>query len=209
MAYGGQDHGTTAHSIIIALLLVGLFMLVIDKYNCSRKARAEIIVKRDFECSDDAGNTADVTVEERVGNWDSQLKKSIGQNVEYFETCQSAADETAKALDCSCDPSTGFPFAQNAYGAPGIDYNTFVMSQGVDSRVISNHAEFVKDRKNVNAQGGEFVGRTWTPSTDIEMGSYGSSWWGIRGPPFAVPVCNPTMQQELDPDNYRYKRICF
>jgi hypothetical protein len=189
-------------------------MLVADKFKCARHRKAagpEIKITREYECSDGAGNRADVSVTNSVGagDLDAAHKKSISDNVEYFETCQAATDETAKALDCACDPSTGFPFAKNAYGAPGLDYNTFVMSQGVDSQVVSNHAEFVKDRKNVNAAGGEFTGRTWTPHGEIEMGSYGANWWGIRGPPMAVSICNPTQQQELDPDNYRYKRVCF
>lgn len=203
-----------AHSIIIGLLLVALFMLVADKFKCARERRAtgpEIKITREYECSDSDGNRADVAVTDTVGAGDLETahKKSINENVEYFETCQAVADETTKALDCACDPSTGFPFARNAYGAPGLDYNTFVMAQGVDSQVIENHAAFVKDRRNVNAQGGEFTGRTWTPQGEIEGGSYGSNWWGIRGRPYAVPICNPTQQQEVDPDEYRYKRICF
>lgn len=206
------DH---AHSIIIGLLLVALFMLVADKFRCAKHRKAagpEIKITREYECSDGSGNSADVSVTNTAagaGDLETAHKKSINENVEYFETCAAAADETAKALDCACDPSTGFPFAKNAYGAPGLDYNTFVMSQGVDSQVLENHASFVKDRKNVNSQGGEFTGRTWTPQGEIEGGSYSKNWWGIRGPPMAVPVCNPTQQNEIDPDAYRYKRICF
>lgn len=205
-----------SHSIIIGLLLIAVFVLVADKFRCAKRAKAakasgpetEITIKREFECSDGAGNRADVQVEQKL-DLDTAHKKSINDNVEYFETCQAAADETAKALDCACDPSTGFPFAKNAYGAPGLDYATFLQSQGVDSQIISNHQEFVKDRRDVNAAGGEFTGRTWTPQGEIEGGSYGANWWGIRGRPYGVSVCNPTQQQELSPDEYRYKRICF
>jgi len=211
-----------AHSVIIGLLIVTVFILIADKFRCARNATngadAKVIISRQYDCNDGAGGSATVKVVKKVKaddlpdpepNLDDAHRACIGDNVEYFETCQPASDETAKALDCACDPSTGFPFAQNAYGAPGLDYNTFVMSQGVDSQVVANHAEFVKDRQNINAQGGEFTGRTWTPHGEIEGGSYGSRWWGIRGPPMAVPVANPTMQNELDPDNYRYKRVCF
>lgn len=133
---------------------------------------------------------------------------AMSENAEYFTVCKES-DEVTKALDCSCDDASGYPFARHDFGGPGMDYNTYVMSQGVDSQVVKNHSSFVDDRRNVNARGGEFTGKTWTPQAEIEGVGNSANWIGIRGPPMSVPVCNPTQTQHDEPDEYRTKRYCF
>lgn len=142
------------------------------------------------------------------GDNEAAAAASNAENSEYFQVCKDS-DDVTKVLDCTCDDSSGFTFAKNEYGAPGLDYNTYVLSQGVDQQVVKNHSQFVEDRRNVNARGGDFTGKTWTPQAEIEGVGNSSNWIGIRGPPMKVKVCNPTQVVQDEEDEYRSKRYCF
>lgn len=145
---------------------------------------------------------------------------AAAEHVEYYESVKDS-DDVTKVLDCTCDDSSGFTFAKNDYGTPGMDYNSFVLSQSVDQQVVDNHAQFVEDRRNVNARGGDFTGRTWTPDgtgpgngvssgfpTWEGQGNLASNWWGLWRP-YRVDIANPTqLTQDEDDDGYRTKRWC-
>lgn len=143
------------------------------------------------------------------GNNEAAAAASNAENTEYFQVCKDS-DDVTKVLDCTCDDSSGFTFAKNEYGAPGLDYNTYVMSQGVDQQVVKNHSQFVEDRRNVNARGGDFTGKTWQPQAEVEGVGNSSNWIGIRGQPMRVKVCNPTQVDGAnEEDEFRSKRYCF
>lgn len=209
------------HAIMLVLLLVLIVLVSKDSIMglCSRgQSRVErknmiqkIIAGDDTAAAASPTASSDTTQalkQAGSANLNVAASAAMAENAEYFTVCKGA-DEISKALDCSCDDATGYPFAQNEFGGPGMDYNTYVMSQGVDSQVIKNHANFVEDRRNVNARGGEFTGKTWSPQTTVEGVGNSSNWIGIRGRPMAVPVCNPTTVQHDEPDEYRTKRYCF
>lgn len=125
-------------------------------------------------------------------------KNAIKEHSEYFTVCGDSTD-IQKELSCYCSDSTG-QFAENSYGGPGLSYNDWVLSQGVDQQVLVNHAQFVQDR----SQGGSvnWTGRTYAMPDEIESEFYPNSWQGIRGRPQAVPVCNPT--QVTDPASTQF-----
>jgi len=133
---------------------------------------------------------------------------AAAEHVEYYDSVKDS-DDVTKVLDCTCDDSSGFTFAKNDYGTAGMDYNTYVMSNAVDQQVVDNHAQFVEDRRNVNARGGDFTGRTWTPNSVPDgLGNVSSNYVGLWRP-FRAKVSNPTqITQDEDDDGYRTQRWC-
>lgn len=209
------------HAVLIVLVLVLILVVSKDQLMglCNKKGKKEAKSKQEWQCKNKkTGDLLDVEMElekAKPVNLETKAKEAMSENHEYFQTCKDA-DETSKVLDCACDDSTGFPFSKDEYGAPGLDYNSYVMSQAVDNQVVKNHGEWIKDRKNLNNKGTEFTGRTYAPSQEAPrgdadgLGYAASSWVGIRGAPFKVPVCNPTtVQGDEDTDGFRTKRYCF
>jgi hypothetical protein len=198
------------HAVLIVLVLVLVVLVAKDqlKAMCRRGGKK---AKKNCKVAVDLADAAPAAAPSpKKPSYEDAAVNHLAENNEYFQACKSE-DEISKVLDCACDDNSG-AFAKNDYGAPGLDYNSFVMSQGVDNQSIRNHKEFVKDRMAVNGQGTEFTGRTWTPQPDMgDSGGYApSSWVGIRGPPMKVPVCNPTqVNSDEDSDAFRTKRFCF
>jgi hypothetical protein len=108
-----------------------------------------------------------------------------------------------KSLDCTGEDGDGkFSYAENDYGAPGLDYKSWVTSQAVDTAVLKNHSEFVKDRTGNNSINA--TGRTYAVPDDIEVDQI--PWIGIRGRPQRVDVCNPTQVADVNIDYYPEKQ---
>ncbi len=101
----------------------------------------------------------------------------------------------------ACDPCVGdMSFAVNDFGAPGADFNDYLTSQGVDSSVIANHAEFIKDRQKF----GNVTGRTYSPDSHDSYDP--TPWIGIRGRPQNVPYGNPDQVADVDRSLYADKQ---
>jgi hypothetical protein len=162
-------------------------------------------------------STTDATSVSSAGSnpANAAVAEAMHNNVEYFDSC-GGVDEVTKTLDCSCDPNSSFPFSKNAYGAPGMDYNAYAMSQGVDNQVIRNHGEFTKERTAGANLGNNVVGSTGQsqlgrPKGDADgLGYVSKNWIGIRGSPFKSCINDPTqLQGDEDYDAFRTKRYCF
>lgn len=128
---------------------------------------------------------------------DSVEAKSLSENSEHFESCRNSAEDTARALSCMCEGDDKFEYAVNEFGAPGMEFKDWVAAQSVDPSVIKNHAEFIADRMKL--RGDNVMGKAWSP--DQHTSADGSNWWGIRGRPQAVAVCNPTQVPTTALDN--------
>ena len=139
-------------------------------------------------------------------NYDSMSQDALNETCEFFQVC-GEQDETAKVLNCVCeDGANGYKFSQYDYGAPGLDYNAFVSSQGVDDQTLLNHMQFVKDRKGLGPLG-EFTGRTYSPDSNDSYDPI--PWIGLRRPEY-VEQCNPTQVPDVDLNLYKGNRqFCF
>lgn len=106
-------------------------------------------------------------------------------NQEYFDSCQLPQEPDE---ECTSDLS----YANSLYGGNGRSYKDWVKSQAIDSTVVSNHDEYIKDQM----KNGNMVGRTWSPDSHDSVDPI--PWVGIRGRPQAVPICNPTQVPDVD-----------
>jgi hypothetical protein len=130
----------------------------------------------------------------------------VKESVEYFQVCGDK-DETSKMLDCVCGGDDKFTFATNEYGAPGMDYKSFVTSQAVDDKVIANHIQYVQDRKALGPGGLETTGRTYSPDSHDSYDPI--PWVGLRRPEY-VQQCNPTQVPDVNTNIYKGNRqFCF
>jgi len=208
-----ENMGADALSIVSIGLMVALIIIVV--YKCGKMPSAAPAVAMAPTAVDTAGTvdaSAAVTGDSARA---AGIAEAMGGNREYFDSCGNE-DDVAKTLSCACDPSTGFPFSKNAYGAPGLDYNSYVLSQGVDNQVIRNHGEFIKERTQLFNEGTNLTGATGQsqlgrPQGDADgMGYVAHSWVGIRGAPFKACVNDPTqLNSDENYDGFRTKRYCF
>lgn len=138
-------------------------------------------------------------------SYDKMAGNALAEQLEYFASCKDT-DETSKALDCVCGDNEKFSFAENDYGAPGMDYKAYVTSQAVDDKVIKNHLAYVEERKGLGPEG-EFTGRTYSPDSHDSYDPI--PWVGLRRPQY-VSQCNPTQVPDLDSNLYKGNRpFCF
>ena len=138
-------------------------------------------------------------------SYDNMARNAMNEQMEYFATCKDT-DETSKALDCVCGDNEKFSFAENDYGAPGMDYKAYVTSQAVDDKVIKNHLAYVEERKGLGPEG-EFTGRTYSPDSHDSYDPI--PWIGLRRPQY-VSQCNPTTIPDVDTNLYKGNRpFCF
>lgn len=125
-------------------------------------------------------------------------KKTTAEHMEYFDAGQGGGAAAPDVNSCTDD---NFAYAQNDFGGPGMDFKDWATSQAVDTAVLVNHANFVKDRLGDNTQNGT---RGSMALGEIE-GSYQVPWIGIRGPAQHVPVYNPTQVPDVDPSLFTDK----
>lgn len=126
----------------------------------------------------------------------SPESSAIKENAEYFSNYQgSAEDKTADISDDKVSYSVG------GWG-PSMDYKDWTATQAVDTQVIANHAEFVKDRLGDNTE--NITGRTWSPDDHT---ADQISWMGLRRPE-AVPISGYTTQvPDMNMDWFNVKPV--
>lgn len=153
--------------------------------------------------SNDTPNGVANTADDAPENYETMINKAMRQNVlanvesESFQVCGGYSPEQLKA---TCEDSTG-AYVQG-YGNEGLDYNAYAASQAVDTQVIRNHGEFIKNVRGLGPNG-EFTGRTYSPDSHDSYDPI--PWIGLRRPE-AVNVCNPTTVPDVDYNLYKGNR---
>lgn len=124
-------------------------------------------------------------------------RQLYGETSAYYGGCAP----TMEAMTNACGENAQVDYAVNDFGAPGVDFKDWAMSQAVGSDVLANHAEFVKDR--IKNQSSIITGRTMALG---ELEGDDVKWMGIRGRPQKVPVHGLMAQQpDFTPDHYADK----
>lgn len=170
-------------AILVVIVIVLTVMILARRANVPAGSRI-------WDCVDrKTGEVSSVKMEYKkkcgclkCGSPEKQTQK---EHVEFFSGC---APQQA-VVGCEGD---NFEYAQNDFGAPGVDFKDWVTSQSVETQVVKNHAEFVKDRLKTNQN---ITGRTFTPDSHASYDPI--KWVGLRRPQ-AVPVCNPDQVPDLD-----------
>ncbi|MHB2028941.1 MAG: hypothetical protein ACYCPT_09010 [Acidimicrobiales bacterium] len=173
-------------AILIVIVLVLIFIII---YNNSK---GENNGEATYDCIERGGNGNIRQMTLPSGhNKGCQCQKcsdvearTLGENVEFFTTCADYKDEV-QHLNNSCTKND-LLYAENPYGAKGIDYHEFIASQAISPEVVANHAQFVKSRWS---KGEGWTGSTFSPDKKISGDVY--PWVGLRRPE-KVPICNPT-----------------
>jgi len=193
---------------VVALLIVLVILLIILLF---RKGRKTVIVHADnrqalpIPCApcDSQSNVSNLKLisDAKNSSYETQAASALAEN---FEVCGSETDSKVVA-DCVCGDGEG-EFAKYEYGAPGMDANSFIMSQAVDDQVIVNHANYIKNRKQFGTSG-EYTGRTYSPDSHDSYDPI--PWIGLRRPEY-VSQCNPTQVPDIDTNLYKGNRsFCF
>lgn len=180
----------------LLIVLIIILIMVIIKQKCNAKRGKS--QSRTWDCVDRAnGNVTSVRLQQQKAC--APEKRAQMENAEYFTECASNQAQMSVDLlgnSCGCDPNGNFSYATNEFGAKGMTYKDWVTSQAVDPQVISNHAEFVRDRSQGGPQ--NITGKTYSPDSNSSYDPI--SWMGIRGRPQAVSVCSPDQVSDMDYD---------
>ena len=183
-------------SLLEGLLIVIVIVLIVLALKRSGPRGS---TRREWDCVDRAtGDTTTVRMQYLHGRGCKCPKcasPESGALKEHFAACTDLDNKQLLAEMCGEDDK--FPYAVNEFGAPGMTYKDWVASQSVDTQVIKNHAEFVKDRLGNNTQ--NITGRTYSPDSHDSYDPI--PWVGLRRPQ-AVAVCNPTQVSDVDYDLY-------
>lgn len=185
------------------LLIIIIFILIFWLYNANlEKTKAQ----QQWLCLEkNTGNLKQVEMSEKKpedSSYEGLANKALKENSEYFAVCNDGG-EVNKVLDCVCDSNDPLNFAVWDYGAAGLSYQDYVASQAVDNKVITNHAQFVRDRKGLGPEGEFVTGRTWSPDSHDSYNYM--PWQGLQRPRY-VQQCNPTQVPDVDTNLFKGNR---
>jgi hypothetical protein len=153
-------------------------------------------------------NAASKIVEEskKITTTSSSAKEGCCGAPDYEAKCEKATMEgfymardvpdSGKVVDALCEGEASF--GTYDFGAPGLDYNSYVASQGVDDRVIEQHIQYTRDRKALGNETTFILGRTGGTTDTLAEGVYPVPWSGIAGlSKLKVPFNKDTMMPEI------------
>ena len=169
---------TTTEGLLVAFIVVLFAYIIMGR-------RSNDPGQKVFDCVD-RGTGAISTVKMQY----TPEAKASSENIESFDGGSAYQRECDGDLD----------FANNAYGAPDMEFKDWAASMAIDKEVVKNHAEYVKDRYNSKTQ--NITGRTYSPDSHESYDPI--KWIGLRRPQ-AVPVDNPTQVPDVDKSLYERK----
>jgi hypothetical protein len=161
--------------LLIVIVIVLTIMIITRRQGKTAPGQAKT-----WDCVDRA--SGEVTSVKMQYNAPPAAKSPEGatlkENAEFF-TAQSAGSDH---LVYACGDEDKFAFAVDDFGAPGMDYKSYIASQSVDAAVVKNHMEFVKDRVGDNTKNVTGPTRSFGEIED----DGGAKWIGLRRPQ-AIP----------------------
>ncbi len=191
-------------NITEGLLIVIIIILIVTVIMRDQRAKGATTTTREWDCIDrKTGDTTAVKMQYETQHGSgckcpkcsSPEANSLKENAEFM----TAGCDNDKELHNMCGEGD-FAYATNEFGAPGLSFVDWVASNSLDTAVLKNHGEFVKDRLGNNTQ--NITGRTYAIPDDIETDAV--FWIGLRRPE-AVPVCSPTQVSDVNYNWYGTK----
>lgn len=182
-------------TLIVIIILLVLYVVFGKKSGGLTKGQT-------LNCKSNDGQTLKLVVSNGSAasdtpSYDDAAKEAMQGNMEYFQVCGGYSPEQVKA---TCDDSSGV--YTHDYGNEGMDYKSYAASQAVDTQVVRNHAEFIKNIRGLGPNG-EFTGRTYSPDSHDSYDPI--PWIGLRRPEY-VKTCNPTSVPDVDYNLYKGNR---
>mgnify|MGYP006879914587 FL=1 len=178
---------------LLAIVVVVLVILIIYReYNASKGTKADDSgsATETFASPDDQISLP--TLETKQLSLVTKEQRAVQEQLEHFAVCGANDGIKCENVDMS--------YGDNEFGAPGMDYNSWVASQAVDDQVIKNHSEFVQDRMYNKVF---WTGRVYTPDSHDSYDPL--PWTGLRRP-VQAPQCNPTQVPDVDISLYDEKQ---
>jgi hypothetical protein len=177
---------------LLAVVVVVLVILIIYREYVASKADSDgvTITTETFASPDDQITLP--TLSEKQINLVTKEQRAVQEQLEHFAVCGTNDGIKCENVDMS--------YGENEFGAPGMDYNSWVASQAVDDQVIKNHSEFVQDRMYNKVF---WTGRVYTPDSHDSYDPL--PWTGLRRP-VQAPQCNPTQVPDVDISLYDEKQ---
>lgn len=202
-----MDLSETLIIVLILLLVFGCMNYTSAKSKYVVEATKDVLVDNNQQLAEAVGqlsakvNSLNKKQENNSSeNAEQAENQAMMDNIESFSVCAGVDNETDRAVDCLCGDSPDITFAVHEFGAPGMDYKSFMASQEVDPEVLKNHTAFVEERSG-------FTGRTFTPDSHDSYDPI--PWVGLRRPEY-VKQCNPTQVPDVDVNLYKGNRqFCF
>ena len=175
---------TLTESLLI--LLVVVLTIVIFRKPAAKSSGTD----RAWDCVDKSNG--DVTSVKLHYNNATPEASTTKENAEHFDGSDSS--------NSTCDPNDTLAYASHPFGNAASFTEWALNTGGIDPSVVKNHSEFVKDQVTSNDGSSAVTGRTYSPDSHDSWQPI--SWVGIRGPPQAVPIGNPTQQPEINGSFY-------
>lgn len=177
----------TTHGLLCAVVLLLIFYIVYKRHATATYTKTSVSIDTPAEEMHSGGVHSLGCPCRKCMNPES---RALQENSEFFTSC----------ADGSCD-NGAIKYTTAEFGGTGGDFKDWITSQAVDTQVLVNHRDFVKDRFGNNNQ--NITGRTYAMG-EVE-GTDQVPWQGIRGRPQAVESCNPTQQPDVDMRNFTTK----
>lgn len=178
---------------LLAVVVVVLVILIIYREYSVSKSKSDGANNSGAETFASPDDQIDLpTLETKQLNLATKEQRAVQEQLEHFAVCGGNDGIKCENVDMS--------YGQNEFGAPGMDYNSWVASQAVDDQVIKNHSEFVQDRMYNKVF---WTGRVYTPDSHDSYNPL--PWTGLRRP-IQAPQCNPTQVPDVDISLYDEKQ---
>lgn len=181
--------------IILVVVIIVIYLYATGAYASAYKYICAFIQKCASACDLRAPKNADDVPppeEPPAGTGENNQGTSRESKAENLERrmISENIESQSEVVPSSCSGK----FAQDEYGAPGIEFADWVMNQTVDARVIASNKQFVADRMG-NPQ-------TWTGATRSpdRHDSYDAVPWRGLSRPARVAVDAPDQLPDIDTD---------
>lgn len=193
-------------AFLIVIILIIIYIMVREKKKEEKPNANTTSPNSQNEASESQKSSFTSKKSTKDMSYEDIAKKALSESHEYFQVCRDP-EEVKKIAECICDGQDTFDHIENAYGAPNMDYKSWVTSQAVSDDTIKNHQQYLADKQRFQTGGAFFTGRTMSPDSHDSYDPI--PWIGLRRPQY-VEQCNPTQVPDVDLSLYKGNRyFCF